>query len=130
MTIKVFGVKGDNRLRRQDTYFQYKEEEQFTGEYWIDGKKIYSKVINTNVANTENELNALKVDTLIYFFGMAESNYNNVWQIPNKFNESGYDITFFFNGQATPRIFAIQFGSFFASTRSVNIIIKYTKTID
>ena len=43
--IRVFGLKSGDRLQRKDTFFQYKEEEQFTGEYWIDKKKIYQKVL-------------------------------------------------------------------------------------
>lgn len=34
-------------LRKKDVYFKYSIEEQWTGEYWLDGKKIYSKVIQS-----------------------------------------------------------------------------------
>ena len=30
-----------NVVRRKDVYFKYSTDEQWTGEYWIDGKKIY-----------------------------------------------------------------------------------------
>lgn len=46
MAIKVFGFKSGNRLQRKDTFFQYSTNEQFTGEYWIDGKKIYCRTYN------------------------------------------------------------------------------------
>lgn len=39
--IKFFG----NKVRKKDVYFKYSTEEQFTGEYWINGVKIYCKVI-------------------------------------------------------------------------------------
>ena len=39
--IKFFG----NKVRQKDVYFKYSTEEQFTGEYWINGVKIYCKVI-------------------------------------------------------------------------------------
>ena len=42
--IKFFG----NKVRKKDVYFKYSTEEQFTGEYWIDGKKIYCKVISVS----------------------------------------------------------------------------------
>lgn len=34
-----------NVVRKKDVYFKYSTDEQWTGEYWIDGKKIYCKVI-------------------------------------------------------------------------------------
>ena len=34
-----------NVVRRKDVYFKYSTDEQWTGEYWIDGKKIYCKVV-------------------------------------------------------------------------------------
>lgn len=48
MAIKLFGMANGSRLRRSDTFFQYSTSEQFTGEYWIDGKKIYCKTIVKN----------------------------------------------------------------------------------
>ena len=39
--INFFG----NVVRKKDVYFKYSTDEQWTGEYWIDGKKIYAKVI-------------------------------------------------------------------------------------
>lgn len=38
--IKFFG----NKVRKKDVYFKYSTEEQFTGEYWIDGKKYIVKL--------------------------------------------------------------------------------------
>lgn len=43
--IKLFDFISGTRLRKQNVYFQYSTEEQFTGEYWIDGKKIYQKTV-------------------------------------------------------------------------------------
>lgn len=51
--IRVFGLKSGDRLQRKDTFFQYSTSEQFTGEYWIDGKKIYQKTFTT----TKNNIN-------------------------------------------------------------------------
>lgn len=47
--INLFKLKNNSRLQRKDTYFKYSKEEQFTGEYWIDGKKIYKKSLQTSV---------------------------------------------------------------------------------
>ncbi|MFQ6792922.1 MAG: hypothetical protein ACLRT4_09080 [Thomasclavelia sp.] len=52
MAITVFGLKSGLRLQRKDTYFQYSTSEQFTGMYWIDGKKIYCKTVNIGALNS------------------------------------------------------------------------------
>ena len=35
-------------LRKKDVYFKYSTEEQWTGEYWIDGKPIYTRVLQAS----------------------------------------------------------------------------------
>ena len=37
-----------NVVRKKDVYFKYSTDEQWTGEYWIDGKKIYCKVVSVS----------------------------------------------------------------------------------
>lgn len=37
-----------NVVRKKDVYFKYSTYEQWTGEYWIDGKKIYCKVVSVS----------------------------------------------------------------------------------
>lgn len=32
-----------NVVRKKDVYFKYSTDEQWTGEYWIDGKKYIAK---------------------------------------------------------------------------------------
>ena len=49
--LKIFGLKNGTKLQRKDTFFQYSTEEQFTGEYWLDGKKIYQKSYNLGTIN-------------------------------------------------------------------------------
>lgn len=38
-------------IEKKDIYFKYSTEEQFTGEYWIDGKKIYQKSYSLGTIN-------------------------------------------------------------------------------
>lgn len=52
--LKLFRLKSGNRLDRKDTFFQYSTEEQFTGEYWVDGKKIYCKTIKSSIIELKN----------------------------------------------------------------------------
>lgn len=44
--IKLFDLISGYRLRKKNVYLQYSNQEQFTGEYWLDGKKIYEKTID------------------------------------------------------------------------------------
>lgn len=37
-----------NVVRKKDVYFKYSTDEQWTGEYWINGKKIYCKVVSVS----------------------------------------------------------------------------------
>lgn len=46
--IKLFDLLNGTRLRKKNVYLQYSNQEQFTGEYWIDGKKIYCKTVAVN----------------------------------------------------------------------------------
>lgn len=81
MAVNVFGFKSGNRLQRKDTFFQYKEEEQFTGEYWIDNKKIYCRTYNfgtvgsglTYLATVDN-LDKLLEMTSYYRLGASDAN--------------------------------------------------------
>lgn len=42
-------------MRQKDVYFKYSTEEQFTGEYWINGVKIYCKVILVTGFDSEDK---------------------------------------------------------------------------
>ena len=37
-----------NVVRKKDVYFKYSTDEQWTGEYWINGVKIYCKVVSVS----------------------------------------------------------------------------------
>lgn len=59
----------DRFIKKKDVYFKHSKEEQFTGNYWHDGKKIYSIVkqfslqgvalqtINLNIQNLKEYIN-------------------------------------------------------------------------
>lgn len=46
-------------IKKKDVYFKYSSEEQWTGEYWLDGKKIYTKTIYEKIGspNDNNTIN-------------------------------------------------------------------------
>ena len=55
MAIKIFGFKDkEKRLNGKEVFFKYSNAEQFTGSYWIDGKKIYEKTINIGALPNNN----------------------------------------------------------------------------
>lgn len=70
--LNLFRLKSGNRLDRKDTFFQYSTEEQFTGEYWYDGKKIYTKTIRYDGNGSTNINN--DVDT-----GLSSSDVDEIW---------------------------------------------------
>ncbi len=53
-----------NKVRKKDVYFKYSTEEQWTGEYWIDGKKIYTKVIKATGVLSKAETSNIKHDII------------------------------------------------------------------
>lgn len=59
--INVFKLKNNNRLQKKDSYFKYSLDEQFTGEYWIDRKKIYKKTIFIESNNIPHGVNMDRV---------------------------------------------------------------------
>lgn len=106
--------------------FTYSTEEQWTGNYWIDGKKIYCKTIDTTVGSLESVLTSTKIDSLITFFGTAQTIYNNTWIIPNTFsNDTNYNVMI--NQITDTKAFSVAFGSYYKTTSKVIVNIKYTK---
>lgn len=49
--VKLFDIIYGYRLRKRNIFFRYSKDEQFTGEYWLDGKPIYCKTI---IASTDS----------------------------------------------------------------------------
>ncbi len=140
--IRVFGLKSGDRLQRKDTFFQYKEEEQFTGEHWINGKKIYQKVLvisQSSISSSTAVLshNIANVDHIIDFvfkFDDCTYGYPRTRILPSSYFR---DVTGW-AGQVIPsREFlhfelgdAIYERIMDATTQNIEAIIKYTKTTD
>lgn len=41
--------------KKKDVYFKHSSGEQFTGRYWIDGKKIYTKTLIITLSGEQNQ---------------------------------------------------------------------------
>lgn len=124
--------KVDDISEEVETMHTYTTNETEIGT-WIDGKPIYRKVIQSTVANVQDELNALGADRVVYFFGEALSNYGNWFLIPCKNpasidygNADNYTIAIIQSNLAA-RNFQITFGDYYDDNNKVNIIIEYTK---
>jgi len=120
------------QLSPSDSITKYSTDETQIGT-WIDGKPIYRKVIQSTVGNIQDELNALGIDRVTYFFGEALSNYGNWFLIPCKNpasidygNADHYTISIIQSNTAA-RNFQITFGDYYDSGNAANIIVEYTK---
>lgn len=110
----------------------YKKGESEVGT-WIDGKPIYRSVIESTVGKVNDDLNALKADTVINFYGQALSNYGAWFAIPCRNSATtdysgtdSYTIDFMQNSTGDKK-FLLRFGSYFPESSIVYIIIDYTK---
>lgn len=101
--IRLFDFIDNIRLRKKNIYFQYSEEEVFTGEYWIDGKKIFQKTILTGSqsANASFSISLSGIDRIWFdmsnsFYIESGGNAGNIWPINGNFgdaNANGYTIS-------------------------------------
>lgn len=128
--LKLFRLKNGNRLDRKDTLFQYSEDEQFTGEYWIDGKKIYCKTIKSSITSLKNGISHGISDIGTY---RAVDYNNSFWMVStdmyyplSNYEASGAFVTPKFISNTTVKIgVGVNWES---SSNTVYITIRYTKT--
>lgn len=109
---------------------QYSLNERFTGRYWIDGKKVYEKVIHVSGFSSDISVNhdisnfdrALSIDLF-----MANSEKNN-YMIPRAHRDTSHDGI---SVAITKTRLMIEVGpSNDFSHMDGYAIIKYTKTVD
>lgn len=114
-------------INRKDVCFKFSTEEQWTGDYWIDGKKIYAKVIQSTRNDLETELNSIGIDTVLYLFGKVQSHFNNIFFIPNSYDlEKDYSIYVYYPNSNSKHI-GINFGSYFSDNNPAMLFVIYTK---
>lgn len=110
----------------------YSTEETFTGKYWIDGKKIYRKVINfqglPNATTKEVPHNISNFDFPTFIYGIAfENNTTNYYPLPLQYkgNSSNYNVELL----VTPTIVKMA-SDMDRSKYWAFVILEYTKTTD
>lgn len=105
----------------------YSTTEVDTGEKWIDGKKIYKKVI-TNLTTPSSEYGNLitlsdhSIDTIISMTGLLTYNSTSSIYIPSYSGASDWGSLYTYNGYLVSRN-----GAYYRS-KPLTIILKYTKT--
>lgn len=116
---------------------EYSTEETFTGQYWIDGKPIYRKVISVNspsssgVYATIANMGSNVVDTLVSAKSMILVNYSESNQVFYNLNIDERDSIHYCliaynksNGDIQAKV-----GTEFVS-KKITIVLEYTKTTD
>lgn len=112
--------------------FTHSREEQWTGEYWIDGKKIYTKTIQSGLKSYKNG-----VPHDVSNMGSYRTfDFNNsFWEIGNgeiyPIGTYEANTAYISPKKVTPTSVFLNIGSSWESTStSVYITIRYTKTTD
>lgn len=135
--IRVFRLKSGDRLQRKDTYFQYSTREQFTGEYWIDGKKIYSKTYSVTVTSSTGTTKTYDITHNIANISTIWVDLNNSFlkrpngdTIPlNYYDNSNNRFNCYFNNY-DKKTFRMDMWGDFNRGGIVYITFRYTKTTD
>lgn len=114
----------------------YSTSETFTGKYWIDGKPIYRRVIETTISSNTSYKNINNIgisstlDQIIELRAITESGASEYAYrpIPFAYDQSGWNAGITYVKSAD--LITIQFGSAFCSTyagKKVYVIVEYTK---
>ena len=107
--------------------FKYSTTEQWTGDYWIDGKKIYCKYIDATVATFKDQIQVIpNLNFIIDLEGRAYANWGQYWPIPCLHAESGYAIYLYWSSNLSS--IAIQYGTYYSDNNRVFGWVRYTKT--
>lgn len=102
----------------------YSEEEQFTGKLWIDGKKIYRRVVQFTTKTSVNQIATINnLDKVINISGVA-----------TKVGDNTLDLNYYYNADNFIRTWVytnILYNEVVGYTNYIGyVILEYTKTTD
>lgn len=122
-----------NRLvKRKDVYFQYSTSEQFTGDYWLDGKKIYQKTIQWTslaVGKSTIALNTPNILNIVDYSVIAKSGVSKLfYKFPSVYYDSGTSGTFYDTYFSLGENVITAFNSTSWNGYTFYATIRYTKT--
>lgn len=125
----------DRLIKKKDVYFKYSTEEQWTGEYWINNKKIYCKVVSWSGLSTgtgDKSHSISNVDFIVDYDIICTSDTNNgfVYKFPSVYYASGGSGTFYDTYFSVGRTYIHYWNSTSWSNYTFYAIIYYTKTTD
>ena len=110
----------------------YSTSEKWTGDYWIDGKKIYRKVFVDNLSTADTSwrgmninLSTYKIDAVINIFSWITQSSGNIGY--GSWNNNSND---FCRWVYTSPNLHIQYGSAFNTNDIIKVILEYTKTTE
>lgn len=119
------GKKITIETEKENVHFTHSMSEKWTGDYWIDGKKIYVATLTGTADTVKSKLQGMGITYLIGWFGNMESVYDNRWPIPNAHSDKGYSINFYqVVSTKEPRL---TWGSYFNGSSKTNLTVFYTK---
>lgn len=128
--IETFG----KLFKQKDVYFKFSTDEQFTGDYWIDGKKIYQKTVQwagLAVGKITISLNTKNVENIIDYNIIAKSSVSSFfYKFPSVYYANGNSGTFYDTYFSIDSNNIIAFNSTSWSGYTFYATIKYTKTND
>lgn len=119
-------------IKRKECLFKYSTEEKFTGEYWIDSKKIYTKTLYAKlddfvngVAHGVSNIGSYRTFDISNSFWIVSS--NQIYALGNYESSSAF-ISPKYIDNSLVKIGTGQ--SWISGNQYVYITIRYTKTTD
>ena len=123
--IKIVNIVGDSG---SEEGFQYSTSEQWTGKKWIDGKKIYQKVINIGAlpdsSSKDVNHNINNLDKIINYYGSAQTSEGGCICLP--YISTGGNSVQLWADSTIVRAITIEDRTAYSGY----IILEYTKTTD
>lgn len=110
-----------------DKFNTYSTEETFTGKYWIDGKKIYGKVIKSKTgSNNADNFFPHNVNNLDHMIHHEAKIYNtwDIWNLPFQTEDTMFKFAFVKDRNA----FRESHTNSYWNNWDIEIIFEYTKT--
>ena len=110
-------IKADS----QSEQLKYSTDEIWTGKYWTDGKKIYSRVLQDNVIPINDTVAFSNVDKIINQYGSIKD--NGIWLMIDRgefnltLNEQTHNVLYYFRYTA-------------GASYDWYFTVEYTKTTD
>lgn len=121
----------DNSNYKDLTAFTYSTTEQWTGEYWIDGKKIYQKTVtwsNLSAGSISKAHNISNIDSIVDYKIFAKNSGGELFTFPCVYYGSGSSGTFYDTYMFVTKTYINCKSNVAWSSHEFYATIKYTKT--